>query len=183
MATLLKRLSLSLERSSMGPRETGPTGGPSNLQHTSSFNDFSMHVGQEVDSHLDHVESKRPDSRPRDVPRGDRPSPFVVGSAPASGAGLTAGLPPFKSPALKIPRSSVAHILSRVESSTPRSSLDAPASAPSPREGALPSPRSSLEEPASPRSPTTPGGRRRRAQKIDGLDYYEFCELIRSSSL
>ncbi len=95
---------------------------------------------------------------------------------------------------LSIPRASIAHVLgaalppdgggaSRRDSmsvtslGTPRSPLGADAA------GSAPTPRASLaDEPASPRSPTTPGGRRRRAQKIHGLDYYEFCELVRAGS-
>jgi hypothetical protein len=41
------------------------------------------------------------------------------------------------------------------------------------------SPASTIPAPSSPR---TPGGRRRK-QKIHGLDYYEFCELVRAGSL
>jgi hypothetical protein len=44
-------------------------------------------------------------------------------------------------------------------------------------------PSTDPSEPASPRSPRTPGGRRRKSGKIDGVDYYDYCELIRTSSL
>ncbi|KDD73674.1 hypothetical protein H632_c1939p0 [Helicosporidium sp. ATCC 50920] len=69
-------------------------------------------------------------------------------------------------------------------SATPRSALVAPQlSVGSPLSVAVPSMEGTGELPSSPRSPQSPGGRRKRSPKIDGLDYYEFCELLRSSSL
>ncbi|KAL4419267.1 hypothetical protein ABPG77_004825 [Micractinium sp. CCAP 211/92] len=130
----------------------------------------------------------------RELPRGTSFNDLSMGAATWGDA------PGFlKSPALSIPRTSVAHLLEQrlktAECGTPRSSLDMPSPS-------LPTPRASLggvsmgspltprapaaadaSEPASPRSPRTPGGRRRKSGKIDGMDYYEFCELIRSSSL
>lgn len=175
MTTLLKRLSMNLERrvhNSLGDDASGPTRG---MASTHSFNDFSMHINQEVDDHMDHHSS---DTRPVAMPEmptraPPRASPFAVGSAPASMA-------PITTKALRIPRTSVASILMREPSSTPRSSLDLAATS-------LPSPRHSMADepgsPKSPRSPTTPGGRRRKQQKIHGMDYYEFCELVRAGSL
>lgn len=65
---------------------------------------------------------------------------------------------------------------------TPRSSLDLP------NASSISTPRASLCEegdgmPASPKSPRTPGGKRKKGNKIHGLDYYEFCELVRAGSL
>lgn len=100
---------------------------------------------------------------------------------------IIAGRPsPIMTKALKIPRTSVGQILNRADIvGTPRSSLESPAST-----GVTPrsfQDRLSEDVPETPRSPNSPnsptGGRRRRSPKIDGLDYYEFCELIRSSSL
>lgn len=116
-----------------------------------------------------------------------RDSPFVGGSGGAGG-GPPGGGPPVATKALTIPRTPVAHILLRESSlSTPRSQLDMPSAA------SLPTPSHSLtgagdepgspKSPKSPKSPTTPGGRRRRQQKIHGMDYYEFCELVRAGSL
>jgi hypothetical protein len=104
----------------------------------------------------------------------------------------TAAPPPILTKALNIPRSSVAHFLSQSSTrpdsgETPRSSLDTTFASGS--TSYLPTPRASMSEdipetPRSPTSPTSPSGRRKaKSQKIDGLDYYEFCELIRSSSL
>lgn len=88
-------------------------------------------------------------------------------------------LAPIATKALSIPRTSVSSILQRdYGSATPRSSLDDFSA------GSVPTPHTAMsgDEPSSPRSPTTPGGRRRRAQKIHGMDYYEFCELVRAGS-
>jgi hypothetical protein len=91
-------------------------------------------------------------------------------------------LAPIATKALSIPRTSVSAILQRdYGSGTPRSSLDDFSG------GSVPTPHTALSgdeppTPSSPRSPTTPGGRRRRAQKIHGMDYYEFCELVRAGS-
>jgi hypothetical protein len=152
------------------------------MASSTSFNDFSMHVAHEVDD--DHSEQLHAPTAPHASHLPSAP-PILSTSAPT-----TLGL--ASSSALKIPRSSLAHLLAQrsAEAGTPRSSLDvAPSSGtPTPR-NSLSSPRSptlaasAADEPASPRSPRTPGGRRKRAQKIDGMDYYEFCELIRSSSL
>lgn len=65
---------------------------------------------------------------------------------------------------------------------TPRSSLELCETA------SLATPRASLccdEVPSSPTSPTSPGSntRKRRQSKIHGMDYYEFCELVRAGSL
>jgi len=65
---------------------------------------------------------------------------------------------------------------------TPRSSLELCETA------SLPTPRASLccdEVPSSPTSPTSPGSnaRKKRQSKIHGMDYYEFCELVRAGSL
>ena len=91
-------------------------------------------------------------------------------------------LSPIATKALTIPRTSVSSILQRdygAGSATPRSSLDDLSAV------SVPTPHTALsgdDTPASPRSPTTPGGRRRRAQKIHGMDYYEFYELVRAGS-
>jgi hypothetical protein len=93
-------------------------------------------------------------------------------------------LSPIATKALKIPRPSVAALLQRETAAaasgagTPRSSLDAMPL------GSVPTPRAAPDDacPASPRSPATPGGRRRRAQKIHGMDFYEFAELVRAGS-
>ena len=46
MATLLKRLSMNYER--RGREDVGTTpGGSRTMASTSSFNDFSMHIGQD----------------------------------------------------------------------------------------------------------------------------------------
>ena len=65
---------------------------------------------------------------------------------------------------------------------TPRSSLELCETA------SLPTPRASLccdDIPSSPTSPTSPGSnaRKKRQSKIHGMDYYEFCELVRAGSL
>ncbi|KAK2076125.1 hypothetical protein QBZ16_001057 [Prototheca wickerhamii] len=76
---------------------------------------------------------------------------------------------------LRIPRTTMGLGMGRADGGAPAS----------PGSGApLSTPRESLEAsaPGTPSSPLTPGGRR-RSPKIDGLDYYEFCELIRSSSM
>ena len=125
---------------------------------------------------------------------------------------LSIGMAPITTNALKIPRTSVASILlpSHSTGNTPRSSLELSwNSLPTPRHSMSDEPSS----PKSPGSPTTPGGRRRkyvifstsaplisfrksqlptlltlilpfyRSQKIHGMDYYEFCELVRAGSL
>eukprot|EP00887_Chlorella_sp_A99_P002981 scaffold24.g2981.t1 len=191
MATLLRRLSVQLDKR----REAvAPPASP--LAASSSFNDFSMHIQAEVEREMDvaiapgasQMGPGNGNSVASKEALGAGPvgssSPFVVGSAPPGFSGLA----PPRSPALKIPRTSVAHLLSQASGlGTPRNSVDAGA-APS-IGGTAPSPRASLEDPGSPRtprsprSPLTPGGRRRKEGKIDGMDYYEFCELIRSSSL
>jgi len=143
-----------------------------------------------VDDAKDHSEMyTRPEhAKPSSPNRGgagdERPSPFMSGGPGGTGGG---GASPVVTKALTIPRTSVAHILLRESSlSTPRSQLDMPSSA------SLPTPSHSLtaadepgspKSPKSPKSPTTPGGRRRRQQKIHGMDYYEFCELVRAGSL
>lgn len=45
----------------------------------------------------------------------------------------------------------------------------------------IPAAKSAPAAPPGPSPPDTP--RRRQAGKINGLDYYEWCELVRSSSL
>lgn len=185
--SILRRISLSLGAKADG-RE---------LPRGTSFNDLSMGAASWGD------DGESPQERPQgfsppasvSVPASPRlpvhTSPFGS-SAPGTGGFL-------KSPALSIPRTSVAHLLEQrlktAECGTPRSSLDMPSpSLPTPRAslagvsaGSPLSPRApaaaDASEPASPRSPRTPGGRRRKSGKIDGMDYYEFCELIRSSSL
>ena len=49
MATLLKRLSLNLERRSVGNRDDAglPASARAGMGNSPSFNDFSMHIGQE----------------------------------------------------------------------------------------------------------------------------------------
>lgn len=194
MATLLRRLSLNIDRSAsarIGDEQPGSARAAAlpTLPSNTSFNDFSMHVGQEVEtgSHESQGNFLPPRRYSYDFPLPGSLSP-VRSSAPVAGRTFAA------SKALSIPRTSIAHVLgaplppdgggaSRRDSmsvaslGTPRSPLGADAA------GSAPTPRASLaDEPASPRSPTTPGGRRRRAQKIHGLDYYEFCELVRAGS-
>jgi len=65
---------------------------------------------------------------------------------------------------------------------TPRSSLELCETA------SLPTPRTSLccdDVPSSPTSPNSPGSmaRKKKQSKIHGMDYYEFCELVRAGSL
>ncbi|KAI3425377.1 hypothetical protein D9Q98_009141 [Chlorella vulgaris] len=188
MTTLLKRLSVSMsEKMRLGDECSTPR----TLTSSTSFNDFSMHVATDVD----HEQGA--DAQGAAGAHAPMQASVFGSSAPTSGyAGLGS------SAALKIPRSSMAHLLAQRalgsglsgDAGTPRSSLDVPApssAATSPRASIeAPSPRSpggpmgaAAEEPPSPRSPRTPGGRRKKQTKVDGMDYYEFCELIRSSSL
>ncbi|KAL4420011.1 hypothetical protein ABPG75_007109 [Micractinium tetrahymenae] len=187
--SLLRRISLS--RAEKTERRELPRG--------TSFNDLSMGAaswGDDGESHQERPQgSPAPPLAPASVPASPRVLPIHAtpfGSAPAPGGFL-------KSPALSIPRTSVAHLLEQrlktAECGTPRSLLDM-------QSPSLPTPRASMgssspgspltprapaaadaSEPGTPRSPRTPGGRRRKSGKIDGMDYYEFCELIRSSSL
>ncbi|KAL4533684.1 hypothetical protein Ndes2526B_g07415 [Nannochloris sp. 'desiccata'] len=148
------------------------------LAASHSFNDFSMHTQQDIDDHHEtHMSTTQPiDMREPAAKAPVRTSPFTVGSAPAGMAPIST------SSALKIPRNSVASILlpSHSTGGTPRSSLEL-------SWNSLPTPRHSMSDepssPKSPKSPTTPGGRRRKSQKIHGMDYYEFCELVRAGSL
>lgn len=168
MTSLLKKLSLQLERPS-NLRDSTP--GTPLVSHP-SFNDFSFHVQEEISSDVDLKPENSSykkfcsDAKPSSTEQLYVPaSPFgppVVGSAPA-------GLAPINAPktaALAIPSHSPTQYL--VES-TPKSTT----------------PRRSTDLPATPRSPTSPGSQRRhpKSPKINGMDYYDFCELLRSSSL
>ncbi|GAB4815758.1 hypothetical protein N2152v2_002804 [Parachlorella kessleri] len=139
MSSLLKRLSMSLDRPSLaGPRDQRePAAG---LASHPSFNDFSFHVNSEV-----HEE----------------------------------GLAPIfpRSAALKIPKSGAE-----------KSPLGPARADSTPRSVVLGTPRLTEDAPSSPRSPRSPGTRRRtagtpRSPKIDGMDYYDWADLLRSSSL
>lgn len=98
-------------------------------------------------------------------------------------------IPPNGIPkALTIPKTSVAAALLGTpkkfnDGETPRSSLDLYETS------SVPTPRASLSVDegtngvADPASPRTPGGRKKKNNKIHGLDYYEFCELVRAGNL
>ncbi|RMZ57475.1 hypothetical protein APUTEX25_004309 [Auxenochlorella protothecoides] len=135
-----------------------------------SFNDFSLHVGQDMDHPIEHSVE-----RPLHRPAVDARSTFASSAGQNPGGAVT-NFPLLLSRAspLRIPRSTAAYGLGKSEAGIP----------PSPGGASLSTPRESMETsvPGTPSSPRTPGGRR-RSPKIDGLDYYEFCELIRSSSM
>lgn len=168
-----------------------------NLASAVSFNDFSMHVMLDGDHQVQYDEKpcdastmagsgkERPITQPMSIPNASQGMDMSNNDkAPPS--------PLFISKSLTIPRTSVASILGTPKAATmaaaetPRSSLDLIETS------SMPTPRASLSSrdtegdgsvPVSPRSPKTPGGRRKRQNKIHGLDYYEFCELVRAGSL
>ena len=165
------------------------------LMSAVSFNDFSMHVMMDEDHGGSYGDITVPTSQTAIQTKPVSIPPPVRGSdvfKPSLGKIRTPQSPVAISNSLKIPRTSVAGILGtpkastqNYEETTPRSSLDL-------YEGSgLPTPRASLSRevdgegstPVSPKSPRTPGGRRKKQNKIHGLDYYEFCELVRAGSL
>ena len=167
------------------------------LSQTISFSDFSMHVMDEEEHVHGHVQ--RASGNP------GLPSPPRIATKPVAIPGghddvtsldaelsnlriHTKGVPASPlSKSLGIP--SVASIFGTpkvgvgTSGETPRSSLDlydtSISSAPTPTRTSADGEES---VPVSPRSPKTPGGRRRK-QKINGLDSFEWLELVRGSSL
>lgn len=167
------------------------------LMSTVSFNDFSMHVMMDEDEGA--VKDNPFCATPQALTQPVTISPAVaervdVYDLDNSNLGrIKTQQSPITIPkGLKIPRTSVAGILGTPrasmlthEDTTPRSSLDLYETS------SLPTPRTSISKecdaegsvPVSPKSPRTPGGRRKKQNKIHGLDYYEFCELVRAGSL
>lgn len=206
MSSILRRLTSQLDQKSSANQGGALDGAGGNspaervildkedkrLMSTVSFNDFSMHVMMDEDHGASHVHEFGPTSQaltqPVAIPAVGKSDMFK----PSLGKIKTPQSPISISNSLKIPRTSVAGILGtpkatilNMEDTTPRSSLDL-------HEGSsVPTPRASISKdadgegstPVSPKSPRTPGGRRKKQNKIHGLDYYEFCELVRAGSL
>ena len=177
------------------------------LSQTISFSDFSMHVmdDEEHMGYASHTKQTPPGlpSPPRIVTRpvaipGGKDCDAHGGGRASLGEDLSNlrihtkavgnGVPTSPiSKSLGIP--SVASIFGTPKvglgaaGETPRSSLDlydsTISSAPTPTRRSADGEESM---PVSPRSPKTPGGRRRK-QRIDGLDSFEWLELVRGSSL
>lgn len=206
MSSILRRLTSQLDQKSaetQGGSLAGGVGGnpiaedgimdreDRRLMSTLSFNDFSMHVMMDEDHGKSYGDVAIPATQtmpvaiPPPVNGSDVHNPHL--------SKIKTSQPAIKiSDSLKIPRTSVAQILGtpkasiqNYEDTTPRSSLDV-------FEGSsVPTPRASISRdgdgegsiPVSPKSPRTPGGRRKKQNKIHGLDYYEFCELVRAGSL
>lgn len=209
MSSILRRLTSQLDQKSaetQGGSLAGGVGGNSiaedgimdredrRLMSTVSFNDFSMHVMMDEDHGKSYGDITVPTSQTATMP--------VALAPPLNGSDVhNPNLGKIRTPqsaikvttnSMKIPRTSVAAILGTPKSSsqsyedtTPRSSLDL-------FDGSgIPTPRASISReadgegssPVSPKSPRTPGGRRKKQNKIHGLDYYEFCELVRAGSL
>lgn len=211
MSSLLRRLTTQLDQTAAiqsGPEEDQfqrnhqvsevDARDKGKLASAVSFNDFSMHVMLDGDHQVQYdetpcdastmagCEKERPMTQPVSIPTASQGVNMSNNNdkAPPS--------PLFISKTLKVPRTSVASILGTPKASTvaaaetPRSSLDLIETS------SMPTPRASLSSrdaegdgsvPVSPRSPKTPGGRRKKQNKIHGLDYYEFCELVRAGSL
>lgn len=183
-------------------------GNNKSLSQTISFSDFSLHVMDEEEhagyaSHATHTSGGLPSppriaTRPVAIPGGNEHSEHggcrasldeelsnlrihtkaAAGSgAPTSPVSKSLGIPSVAS-IFGTPKVGLA-----VAGETPRSSLDlydtTISSAPTPTRRSADGEES---VPVSPRSPKTPGGRRRK-QRIDGLDSFEWLELVRGSSL
>jgi hypothetical protein len=184
-----------------------PGSNSKSLSQTISFSDFSMHVMDEEEhagyaSHAKHTSTGLPSppriaTRPVAIPGGKDHDEHGGGRASldeelsnlkihTKAAGNGAPASPI-SKSLGIP--SVASIFGTPKvglagaGETPRSSLDlydtTISSAPTPTRRSADGEESA---PVSPRSPKTPGGRRRK-QRINGLDSFEWLELVRGSSL
>lgn len=206
MSSILRRLTSQLDQKGSGTQggSLEGVGGSSldggmildredkRLMSAVSFNDFSMHVMMDDEEHGGRHGDIVPKSQITTQPVAIPPMSGSEVFNPNLGKIKTPQSPVSLSNSLKIPRTSVAGILGTPKASilnnedtTPRSSLDL-------YEGSsLPTPRASISRevdgeastPVSPNSPRTPGGRRRKPNKIHGLDYYEFCELVRAGSL
>ena len=160
---------------------------------TVSFNDFSMHVMMDEDHGDGHIDksglnnSNRSVTQPVSIPTSQGMDRQDFNTAKLDR--IKTSSPLIVSKSMSIPVASIfttPKAAAMASAETPRSSLDLCESS------SLPTPRASISSreidgdesvPVSPRSPRTPGGRRKRHNKIHGLDYYEFCELVRAGSL
>ena len=204
MSSILRRFTSQLDQASSGSGEASHTltsehlsDGQENrkLMSTVSFNDFSMHVMMDEDHADGHIDksglnnSNRSVTQPVSIPTSQGMDAQDFNAMKLDK--IKTSSPLIGSKSMSIPRNSVASIFTTPKAAmasveTPRSSLDLCESS------SLPTPRASISSreldgdesaPVSPRSPRTPGGRRKRHNKIHGLDYYEFCELVRAGSL
>jgi hypothetical protein len=151
-----------LRTSSLTPdTQPGPTRTSFGLRQSPSFNDFSLHVAQDAESEFEDHGAHRANS----------------------GARMTRHSSPFPASYPADTRSHLEYLSregeSRLWNGRPPSGASSGAKGLHIPQGKLSYQNHLPSASAPPRAPS----RRKREGKIDGMDYYEFCELIRSSSL